>query len=147
MGLLSPPLTSPDITMDLKQSARLHHDLNVTLRYDETVASYDISNDFRGYSEYDIRTASGDDEEMEFDYSPMDDDRDYNNDVSGDWEAQSYRMVGSFNQWNESGDHFLQLGRPCPAVHSRHQQHGHGRNFVIDVNPGATYRVVYDQKA
>eukprot|EP00747_Dinoflagellata_sp_TGD_P018525 gnl/TRDRNA2_/TRDRNA2_126555_c1_seq1.p1 gnl/TRDRNA2_/TRDRNA2_126555_c1~~gnl/TRDRNA2_/TRDRNA2_126555_c1_seq1.p1 ORF type:complete len:280 (+),score=43.93 gnl/TRDRNA2_/TRDRNA2_126555_c1_seq1:122-841(+) len=49
--LLSPPLTSPDLGVHLAQRVGEHHDLNLTLRYGETVASYAITSEFRGYSE------------------------------------------------------------------------------------------------
>eukprot|EP00746_Dinoflagellata_sp_MGD_P043485 gnl/MRDRNA2_/MRDRNA2_20560_c0_seq1.p1 gnl/MRDRNA2_/MRDRNA2_20560_c0~~gnl/MRDRNA2_/MRDRNA2_20560_c0_seq1.p1 ORF type:complete len:290 (-),score=36.90 gnl/MRDRNA2_/MRDRNA2_20560_c0_seq1:406-1275(-) len=43
--LLWTPLTSPDVAVQLMQSSRSHHDLNVTLHYGETTASYLITNE------------------------------------------------------------------------------------------------------
>lgn len=51
---LQTPLTAPELSLQLTQSARSHHDLNVTLTYGETAAlvvdSFEVGADFRGDS-------------------------------------------------------------------------------------------------
>lgn len=41
---LEPPLISPEVHIRFSQSVKRHHDLNVTLQYDQTTASYGITN-------------------------------------------------------------------------------------------------------
>mmetsp|Transcript_27781 Transcript_27781/g.64836 ORF Transcript_27781/g.64836 Transcript_27781/m.64836 type:complete len:401 (-) Transcript_27781:195-1397(-) len=47
--LLSPPLIEPTAVLSLTQSARDHHDLNLTIQYDGVTASYAITADYRGF--------------------------------------------------------------------------------------------------
>eukprot|EP00747_Dinoflagellata_sp_TGD_P044427 gnl/TRDRNA2_/TRDRNA2_143266_c0_seq2.p1 gnl/TRDRNA2_/TRDRNA2_143266_c0~~gnl/TRDRNA2_/TRDRNA2_143266_c0_seq2.p1 ORF type:complete len:419 (+),score=79.07 gnl/TRDRNA2_/TRDRNA2_143266_c0_seq2:100-1257(+) len=61
--LLHPALTSTEVGVQLTQSAITHHDLNLTLWYGDTVASYPI-NDFRGYSELKGQKFTADEGEM-----------------------------------------------------------------------------------